>query len=188
MQYVILAFGLLAAASAADEPYLAWRTENVDVSELPTTVGTPLDEDELAALARQDPLPPYGDATVGLRAPDGAIWLGSPRGLMRRVADEPRWRLFHSRRWLPDNHVQELAVDEHGAAWVQTPSGTCRIWREETTLEQKIADIQSELRRSNIRHGLVGSIHVNKPGDIASGHSQSSNDNDGLWTSLYVSA
>ncbi len=71
----------------------------------------------------------------------------------------PRWRLFHSRRWLPDDQIQDLAISGDGdSVWCarRRESRGCR--QIETTLDAKMAQIEAELRKRHVRHGLVGGI------------------------------
>jgi hypothetical protein len=178
----------IALLAAADEKYLAWVAGPADVAALPPTSGQKLSAAELNELARAKPVLPFADLTLGIRAGDGATWAASRRAVMYLAPDGDRWRLFHSRRWLPGDEVQGLAVTDTGDALVQTPSGIGRLARRETTLEAKMVRIDETLQRYHVQRGFVGGINLNEPGNLEAGHSQHSNDNDGLWTSLYVAA
>ncbi len=107
---------------------------------------------------------------------------------MRLEPGERRWRLFHSRRWLPADEVQDLAIDANGAVLVATPAGIVKLARKQATLGQKMAAIDNALIKHHLRHGLAGGISLNEPGRLDAGHEQHTSDNDGLWTSLYVAA
>lgn len=184
MPFLLLTWALL--ASIGDQPYLAWTTETVAANELPATIGELLTPNDLARLLDSGPKLPYADPTCGIRLPDGTLWVGSKRGLMYRAAQQSRWRLFHSRRWLPSNEVTAIAVDQRGAVWTQTPAGIAKIARVETTLDQKMARIDAELRKRHLREGLVATIS-GEPGQLDQWQAHS-DDNDGLWTSIYVAA
>ena len=56
------------------------------------------------------------------------------------------------------------------------------------TLDQKMAEIDDNIQKHHLRFGLVGDIYLKESGNPAAGYSQHTNDNDGLWTSLYVAA
>lgn len=178
----------VAALTGAGETFHEWRAEMLGDRALPASVGQRLTADELAALAKGQPITPYAEWTVGVRGADGAVWVGSQRGLMRLAPGEKRWRLFHSRRWLPDDRVSDLALAADGSAWVRTPAGTGRIFRHSTTLEKKVSEIHAALRKYHVREGLICHIALKRPGDLSAGFTQPDNDNDGLWTSLYVAA
>jgi hypothetical protein len=143
---------------------------------------------ELQVLREGQPKVPYQDLTCGVRLSDGTLWIGTKGGLLYRRAGAERWRLFHSRRWLPDNHVRDLSVSGDGSVHVRTKSGISRLSQQSTTLERKIAYIHAELRRRHLREGLVGHINLKEPGRLDAGWMQPDSDNDGLWTSLYVAA
>ena len=48
--------------------------------------------------------------------------------------------------------------------------------------------IDDTLNKHHVQYGLVGGVSLTEPGRLDGGHSQHSNDNDGLWTSLHVAA
>ncbi len=178
----------LALAAIDDEPYPAWTAEAAGVEALPDSSGHRLARGELVELVNASPAMPYRDVIQGLRGEDGTLWVGSERGLMCLEPGARRWRLFHSRRWLPADEVQELAIDGDRALLVKTPEGIVKLARCSTTLGQKMAAIDETLVNHHLRHGLVGGITLNEPGRLDAGHEQHTSDNDGLWTSLYVAA
>jgi hypothetical protein len=178
----------LVLCDSVAQPYNTWVAESLSDQSLPETIGQRLSTVELAALRDGQPIPPYGDFTVGIRLTDKSVWVGSKGGLLYRGPDQNRWRLFHSRRWFPDNHVRDLAVRSPTEIYVQTSGGLSRLCLNETTLERKMAEVHTQLRRRHLREGLVGRIHLRKPGTLDAGWTQPDNDNDGLWTSLYVAA
>src|SRR5262249_39773533 len=99
-----------------------------------------------------------------------------------------RWRLFHSRRWLPSDEVQDVSLSGSGEVIVKTAAGTVKLARKETTLEKKMNQIDATLQRYHVREGLVGGINLTESGNLEGGHRQHSNDNDGLWTCIYIGA
>jgi hypothetical protein len=182
----------LALSGVGDEPFQTWSVESFtgDVQPvLPPAVAQRLTSAELSAIDSGKPVPPFGDLTIGERDKGGGVWLGSKHGLMYLAPNAARWRLFHSRRWLPDDRIQDMASSGDGSmVWVRTPRGMARLTRKETTLDAKMAQIEAELRKRHVRHGLVGEINLAAPGKLDSGWVQHSSDNDGLWTSMYVGA
>ncbi len=178
----------VALLSAADAKYLEWVAGPPNTAKLPESSGQRLTAAELTALARADPQLPFTDPIVGIRDQNHRTWVGCRQGLMLLAPGAERWRLFHSRRWLPSDDVQDLAVTDAGEVYVQTPAGIGELAQRETTLEQKMAEIDATLQKHHLRDGIVGAIHLHESGRLDAGHAQHSNDNDGLWTSLYVAA
>ncbi len=168
--------------------YPMWSVQSVSAEAWPESVGEPLSRSDLWHLANCRPVPPYLSFTVGYRLDDGTLWVGSRDGLMLLTPGAQRWRLFHSRRWLPDDHVQALAVRGPADVWVRTPKGVVRIFQKRDTLANKMRRIHAMLRKHHVRYGLVGKIHLKQPGTVRAGWFQPDDDNDGLWTSLYVAA
>jgi len=188
---MMITLPLLAAlifGGVSDAPMSDWTHEFKPAGEFPKSVGQPLSADRLAELKRGTAPLPYGDLTTGLRTPDGTLWLGTTKGLLRLEPGADRYLLFHSRRWLPDDRIDELALAGNGAIWARTPGGMVRLWQRQTTLDQKMTAIHTALRAHHIRLGMVGAIQTKTPGTTKDGYAQPSNDNDGLWTSLYVAA
>ena len=181
-------FCCLALVAIHDEKYPAWVAERVTASVLPASIGQRLSADELTAREHAKPTLPFGDLTAGIKAQDGGLWIGSQHGLMYLAPGASRWRVFHSRRWLPADEVQDLALAQPNEVLVKTPAGLGRLRQQEMTLDGKMAEIDQNVQRYHLRHGLVGEIYLKEPGKLESGHSQHTNDNDGLWTSLYVAA
>jgi hypothetical protein len=180
-------FCALVVVQAWEQPYKAWRTAPAD-GPLPKSAGVVLGAEDLEALKKAEPPLPFHSLTGGVRLADGTTWVGADGGVMLLSPGANRWKVFHSRRFLPDDRVTALAADGEGGVLVVTAQGSCRLYQEETTLARKMESIHTALRGHHMREGLVGDIQLNRPGDLSSGHVQHSSDNDGLWTSLYVAA
>jgi hypothetical protein len=175
-------------SAAAGQSYSEWTSTLRDEVHLPESVGTHLDADELATLSVVAPRPPFAPLENGVRLDDGTIWAGSAHGLMCLRAKAARWRLFHSQRWLPDDRVLELSVANDGAVWVRTAAGAVRFAPRRWTLEEKMETIHQALRKYHLREGFCCEIRLNEPGTLEAGYTQPDNDNDGLWTAIYVAA
>jgi hypothetical protein len=185
MHAVLLSIALL---GASNDEFTSWVAEPAGVVQLPESQGQRLTSAELAALANGKPVMPFFDLTVGYRDRNGGTWAGSRRGLMYLALSATRWRLFHSRRWLPDDDVRDLAIAENGDVLVSTSAGIGRLASRATTLGKKMSTIDDSLVTHHRREGLVGGIHLVEPGKLDGAHSQHHNDNDGLWTSIYIAA
>lgn len=174
--------------SASHDPYPTWVSEQVEGTEIPRGIGERLEVLELLDLPMEMPQLPFAELTAGVRLPNGDLWVGSRKGLMFLAKGAPRWRLFHSRRWLPDDHVKRISVTDQGVIYVETLGGVGKLYRRETNLEQKMDEINRTLQKHHVRLGMIASTNLKEPGNIATGTVQSSNDNDGLWTTLYIAA
>ena len=178
----------LLLAAAPQDPFPAWYAEAATVNRLPDSAGTVLDEEQLIDLESETPTMPFPQAHVGLRTPQGEYWVGTPQGLLYLAPDATRWRVFHSRRWLPADDVRGLSLTDDGTLFVETSAGIGKIGRRETTLEEKMLDIDAMLQKHHLRDGFVTEISLPDPGNLDSAQLQATNDNDGLWTSIYVCA
>ncbi len=178
----------LAALVAADDSYPAWNVEPAGVTSLPATSGQRLSAAELKTLADDKPTTPFAELTSGVRTKDGRVWAGARGGLMLLEPGALRWRLFHSRRWLPSDDVLEVAVTPQGEVVFKTTEGFGKLVERSTSLEAKMNHIDDLLQKFHLREGLVAHTHLQEPGKVETGRPQESNDNDGLWTCMYVGA
>src|SRR5687768_3235777 len=77
---------------------------------------------------------PVANLKVIATEKSGAVWLGSEEGAARFDAKAShrwdRWQYFYGRRWLMDNNVRQIHVDEAGQgrkAWVRSRAGVSLI-------------------------------------------------------------
>ena len=118
------------------------------------------------------------------RAPGGAMWVGTEQGVLRILG--MKHSLRHSRRWLLDDRVRDIAFDSHGTAWVATAGGVSALKKEKITLEQKAAYYEDLLLRRHVRKPwLVEKCRLNIPGDTTTWQPMD-DDNDGQYTSMYL--
>lgn len=124
----------------------------------------------------------------------GAVWLGSEQGAARfdAQARHPwhRWQYFAGKRWLPDDEVLNIHVDEAGMGrrvWVRTKTGAAQIEWRSLNLGQKATSFEQRIEARHVRHGLVADCALRTPGELSSALPVS-NDNDGLWTAMYLGA
>ena len=124
----------------------------------------------------------------------GAVWLGSSQGAARfnpkATHRWDRWQYFYGRRWLKDSDVKNIWVDESGAArkvWIRTRTGVSLIEWRPLTLEQKAKYFEERIDRRHVRHGMVADSGLRTAGDLST-NVQGDNDNDGLWTAIYLGA
>lgn len=111
------------------------------------------------------------------------LWFGSDNGAFLKETD--RFRYFAGKRWLDTNYVIDLAKDSKGDVYFLTKTGLNKVQYLNQTLTDKTEKIQDDIRKYHMRFGWVNEIGYKIPGDMKSAYSQD-NDNDGLWTSLYL--
>ncbi|PYL00909.1 MAG: hypothetical protein DME19_03485 [Verrucomicrobia bacterium] len=124
----------------------------------------------------------------------GAVWLGSDEGAARfdphAAFRWDRWQYFYGRRWLLDDHARNIRVEESGErrkVWIRTQRGVSLIEWRPMTLEDKAEYFDERIEQRHVRNGLVAGSHLRVAGDLSS-NEKVSNDNDGLWTAIYLGA
>ena len=133
---------------------------------------------------------PVSDVSAVVAASDGAIWYGTPSGLVRidaKADARDRTQYFAGKRYLPDDEVLHLAADKSAGMWVRTKTGVSHIELRPMTLAAKAALFEKRVRERHDRHGLVSSSNLSVPGDPSTSRTRD-DDNDGLWTSMYAAA
>ncbi|MEP7233295.1 MAG: two-component regulator propeller domain-containing protein, partial [Ginsengibacter sp.] len=61
-------------------------------------------------------------ATCIVMAPDGSMWVGTQKGIVRYETDGTHSLRF-SRRWLVNDDVKDISFDTEGNAWIATSGG-----------------------------------------------------------------
>jgi hypothetical protein len=127
---------------------------------------------------------PYDDFTRTVCGQRGKVWFGTTMGAI--WFDGSRWAYRQGKRWLPDDHVNDIAVAADGTAWVATAGGVSRIELRTTTLADKARRFEEAIDKYHRRtpFGYVLDVSLPEPGD-KSKWVQHDSDNDGLWTSMY---
>lgn len=127
---------------------------------------------------------PFNEFTCAVVGPEGELWLGTSKGLIRFENGHFAYR--QGPRWLPDDQVQRLAIEENGSVWVETPAGIGKIERRSMTLLEKAAYYEEEIETLIKRtpYGYVSPVRLKDPGE-RSEVTRGDNDNDGLWTAMY---
>jgi hypothetical protein len=129
---------------------------------------------------------PIRDPRLVHRSPDGAVWVAAG-GALARFTAEQGWEYFHGRRYLPEGDVRDVVVERPDRVWIRTPAGVSRLEFRPMTLKAKAAEFESRLRARHDRYGLVADSALLTPGDVTTNRLVP-NDNDGLWTAIYVGA
>jgi hypothetical protein len=162
-------------------------------------VGAPEVPAEVRAEARATPWNddergPVDGLRMFAREKSGAVWLGGEQGAARFDARAAfrwdRWQYFYGRRWLADDKVRNICVDESGGSpkiWVRTGTGVSLIAWRPMSLEEKAGYFDERIEQRHVRHGLVAGSRLLRAGDLSS-NEKVTNDNDGLWTAIYLGA
>lgn len=111
------------------------------------------------------------------------LWFASADGAYLQETD--RYRYFAGRRWLDNNNVIDIASDSKGDLYFLTTTGLNKVAYITQTLADKTKKIQDDIRKYHMRFGWVNEVRYGTPGDMKTASSRD-NDNDGLWTSLYL--
>jgi hypothetical protein len=119
------------------------------------------------------------------RAAGGAMWIGTQVGVVRYQQDGTHSLRF-SRRWLLDDHVNDIAFDREGNAWIATEQGVSAIKKRKMTLSSKQDYFYDVLMKRHIRKPwIAGQCHLNIPGDASSWQPED-DDNDGEYGGNYL--
>lgn len=111
------------------------------------------------------------------------LWFGSDNGAF--LKEPEKFRYFAGGRWLDNNDVVDITSDGKGDVYFLTSTGLNKVKYINQTLAQKTEKIQDDIRKYHMRFGWVNEIRYKEPGDVKTAHSKD-NDNDGLWTTLYL--
>jgi len=113
----------------------------------------------------------------------GNLWFASKEGAF--VKEGENFRYFAWKRWLSDNKVSDLAADSEGNIYLLTETGLNEIRYVTQTLAEKAEKIQKHLERYHMRFGWSVESSLVDPSDPTTS-SLRDDDNDGLWTSMYL--
>jgi hypothetical protein len=112
------------------------------------------------------------------------IWFGTSRGAFAIYGDG-QTDYYASNRWLLDDTVIDLAKGPDNSVLVLGPGGLSIIHFKMITLEQKAKHFDRLTRKRHVRYGLNSALNLSIPGDLSTGMLVDQ-DNDGLWTSMYL--
>ncbi len=137
----------------------------------------------IASITPEDGLPSVWISVVRC-APDGVMWVGTNMGAARY--DGKTWSLRHSRRWLLNDEVHDIAFDGKGTAWIATAGGVSAIKKRSMTLAEKAAYYYDICMKRHVRPPyIVEKCRLKIPGDLSS-YEPMDDDNDGQYTGMYL--
>jgi streptogramin lyase len=118
------------------------------------------------------------------QGPDGRMWIGTKLGIARY--DRKDFSIRHSRRWLINDDVRDIAFDSKGTAWIATADGVSAIKRKSMTLAEKADYFLDICLTRHVREPyIVEKCLLTTPGDT-SNYKPRDDDNDGQYTAMYL--
>ena len=129
---------------------------------------------------------PFADFTCMAAGP-GGMWFGTTNGAIHYADGVFAFR--QGRRWLIDNHVNDIVVAPDGSAWIATRGGVSRIDTKPMTLEKKAEFYLDEIERYH-RYTPLGYVswgYMDAPGAKGTARARYT-DNDGHYTGKYLAA
>lgn len=126
---------------------------------------------------------PWTELTT-IRNIDGDIWFGSKAGAML-LQDDGSFSYYASKRWIPSDHVVDIAKGPENSVLILTDQGLGRIFFTKMTLAEKADYFGKVVRERHMRNGFNSMVTGMTDGDLTTGSLRDS-DNDGLWTSMYL--
>ena len=91
---------------------------------------------------------PYNDFTCVAAGPRG-VWFGTTNGAIH--FHDGVWSFRHGGRWLLDNQVHDIVIDQTGDTWLATNGGVSRIVHKEMTLDSKAQYYADEIEAHHRR-------------------------------------
>jgi hypothetical protein len=186
----ILGLALALSMNAAADPQKLAQHFALDAPEVPAAVKA---DASAGPWTGSEPGPVPG-LKVFARETSGAVWLGSEQGAARfdRRARHrwDRWQYVGGRRWLADDAVRNIVVEEAGAqrrVWIRTVTGVSLVEWRPMTLAEKARAFEQRIEQRHVRHGFVADSHLRQAGDLTTNITHD-NDNDGLWTAMSLGA
>lgn len=128
---------------------------------------------------------PFNKFTCAEPGENGVVWFGTEKGAIR--CDGNKFSYRFSRRWLPNDFVNDIAVDTKGTAWIATNGGVSRIERKSMTLEDKADFFTDQVEKRHNRMGFIADCRLTEQFNVDSWTPKIS-DNDGMYTAMYGSA
>ncbi len=128
---------------------------------------------------------PFNHFTCAAAGPDGVVWFGTEAGAIR--FEQGRFYYRFSLRWLPDDFVNDIKIDENGTAWFATNKGVGQIVRRQMTPDEKAAYFTLQTESRNQRMGFISPNNLKVPYAVSSS-TPGISDNDGMYTSMYGAA
>jgi hypothetical protein len=127
---------------------------------------------------------PYGPVNT-IEYNGEELWIGTPKGAAKLA--NKSWHFYNGKRWLAGNHVNDILCLDSVTTWIATNNGISEIKQQKMTLEEKTVHFEDRIRLRHDRYGMVSNSHLKKSADFSTNVTHT-NDNDGLWTAIYLAA
>lgn len=114
---------------------------------------------------------------------NGAYWFATDQGAF--VKQPERFDYYASERWLDQDKIIDMTVDNDGNLYFLTPTGLNKVKFVRETLAEKAEFLQDNLRKYHLRYGFSAASRLVDPDDPTTIRLDD-DDNDGLWTSFYL--
>jgi hypothetical protein len=112
------------------------------------------------------------------------IWFGTPKGAFALHGDG-QIDYYASKRWLVNDNVVDICEGPDGSVLILSEQGPSIIHFKMMTLQEKAVHFDRLARERHMRYGLNSAFVMDKPGDLSTG-TLIDEDNDGLWTAMYL--
>jgi hypothetical protein len=129
---------------------------------------------------------PVDDVTCLSFADDGTLWVGTKIGAARRWPNG-QWNYRMGPRWMVGDEVIDVLAKSNGGAYILTANSVTHLFTRKMTLREKAKHYDALLQARHVRHGAVTSCNLRDANDLDSWY-MTDQDNDGLWTAIYVGA
>ena len=140
---------------------------------------------------------PYRNITNIVPGFDDSIFVSHLNGAISRyfpdtnedniVSVNGNWEYYQGNRYIPNGNITTIYCNiDNNILYVATETGLGIIYGNETTLETKANIFENIMYPRHNRYGQVGDITLNQTGNV-SGYIKTPNDNNGLWTAIYLS-
>jgi len=126
---------------------------------------------------------PYEDATCLSAGFDHDLWIGTTRGVVRKMGEN--FHYFAGRRWLPHDAVRAIAVVGR-SIWIATDGGLAELRYEPFTLAKKAAWYEAHLEKWGQKR--LGFTHKLEWDDTLGEFVREVSDNDGGYSGDYLAA
>ncbi len=130
---------------------------------------------------------PYRDLRGISRTSDGLLLLTTEKGLITYLPNTKEWDYYHTRYWIPDWYVYDVARFSDGTLFVATQGGVGIIYGTAMTLADKAEVIDLGYYTRHNRFGMFSQCRLGAPGDLSQPITHD-DDNDGQWTNQYLAS